>query len=386
MPKLDKFPLEEWIMRAKKIGDESSKEAADTDSTDKFPVETLLKITENHLLSVGFPALHYGAGLGLEAGTNYALLCILKHLGRGNLVIGRVYEGHINAILLMALFGSNEQIRDLAVKVKNGGLLGVWNTQGDDGVNLMPLENGNFKLHGAKIFASGVDYVTYPIVTGTLPDGGWQMCIVPVKKANIKAEASWWNPMGMRATRSFKVDFNNCEVERKRLIGLSGDYYRQPWFTGGAIRFAAVQLGAAEAIFDETRKYLQLLNRTNDPYQKMRLGEMAILIETGNLWLKSAADKIDNFIIDPAPLVGEVLLVYANMIRTEIEKICEQVVFLCEKSVGARGLNKPFHMERIIRDLTIYLRQPAPDMALADVGFHVLQTKTSADNLWKGRH
>jgi alkylation response protein AidB-like acyl-CoA dehydrogenase len=136
MQKLNKFPLEVWIQRAQKIGDESSKEAAGTDSTDKFPVETLLKIIENQLLTVSFPISGYGAGLGLEAGTNYALLCILKHLGRGNLVIGRIYEGHINASLLMALFGSDEQIHSLALKVKNGGLLGAWNTQADAGLKL----------------------------------------------------------------------------------------------------------------------------------------------------------------------------------------------------------------------------------------------------------
>jgi hypothetical protein len=56
---------------------------------------------------------------------------------------------------------------------------------------------------------------------------------------------------------------------------------------------------------------------------------------------------------------------------------------LCQKCVGARGLNKPFHFERIIRDLTIYLRQPAPDAALADAGRYVLETQKPADDLWK---
>jgi len=46
-------------------------------------------------------------------------------------------------------------------------------------------------------------------------------------------------------------------------------------------------------------------------------------------------------------------------------------------------LNKPYHFERIIRDLTIYLRQPAPDAALADAGRYVLQSGAAADDLWK---
>ena len=158
---------------------------------------------------------------------------------------------------------------------KSGKLFGVWNTEAGDGVKFFPHENGKFRLEGAKTFATGIDFVMRPMVNGALPDGGWQMCIVPLDETETETDASWWNPMGMRATRSFKIDFTGAEISRKNLIGAAGDYYKQPWFSGGAIRFAAVQFGAAEAIFDETRKYLQMLKRTDDPYQKMRLGEMA---------------------------------------------------------------------------------------------------------------
>ena len=250
-------------------------------------------------------------------------------------------------------------------------------------MKISSLENDKFRLTGAKTFTTGTDFVTRPIVNGADSDGGWQMCIVPLDEIAVKIDASWWNPIGMRATRSFKMDFTGAEIERRNLIGTPGNYYEQPWFSGGAIRFAAVQFGAAEAIFDETRKYLQMLKRLDDPYQKMRLGEMAILIETGNLWLRSAAQKLDDFMQNPSAENCESFLAYVNMMRTAIEKICVKTMNSCQKSVGARGLNKPFHFERIIRDLTIYLRQPAPDAALADAGSYVLQTETAADDLWK---
>ncbi len=374
---------EDLVNRAKKIADESFDEAAVTDSTEKFPVDTLTKIAQNGLLTAGLPEAHKGAGLGIVTGTHIALLQILKHLGRGNLVIGRVYEGHLNALLLSKLFGSDKQMRSFAGAINKGGLSGVWNTQADDGVSLLPLKNNKFRLLGAKIFATGVDFVTHPIVTGMLPDGGWQMTCIPLKNARIKIDTSWWNPMGMRATRSFKVDFSGVEIGKDQFIGTAGDYYRQPWFSGGAIRYAAAQLGAATAIFDQTRSYLKRLNRIDDPYQKMRLGEMAILVESGNLWLESAAQKSELLMEKTSELDIESFLAYVNMFRLEIEKICEQVMTLCVKSVGARGLNQPFHMERIIRDLTIYLRQPAPDAALAEVGAIVLKTETATDELWK---
>ncbi len=378
--------LDEAVRSAKEIADEAPKEASETDFAAGFPIETLRKIAAAKLLSASLPEKFGGANLGIESGTNHALLQVLKHCGRGNLVVGRVYEGHFNALLLLNFFGSQSQIENFSADARNGKIFGVWNTEAGDGVKIFPAENGKFRLTGSKTFATGVDYVTRPIVNGALPDGGWQMCVVPMDEVQTKIDASWWNPMGMRATRSFKVDFSGVEIERKNLIGEPGNYYQQPWFSGGSIRFAAVQFGAAEAIFDETRKYLQMLKRTDDPFQKMRLGEMAILIESGNLWLKSAAEKLDDFMRDSSDERSENFLAYANMMRTAIEKICVKTMILCEKTVGARGLNKPFHFERIIRDLTIYLRQPAPDAALADAGGYVLQTKTAADDLWKIRN
>lgn len=375
--------LADLIRRAKNIADESLTEAAATDSTEKFPVETFKKIAENNLLTAPLPERFGGANLGIESGTNYALLQILKHFGRGNLVVGRVFEGHFNALLSIKLFGSAKQIERFSADAKSGKLFGVWNTEANDGVKIFPLENEKFKLEGAKTFATGINFVTRPVVNGAMPDGGWQMTIVPLDQVKTKVDSSWWNPMGMRATRSFKIDFSGVEIGRENLIGAAGNYYEQPWFSGGAIRFAAVQFGAAEAIFDETRKYLQMLKRIDDSFQKMRLGEMAILVETGNLWLESAAEKLDEFMKNPSSEKSENFLGYVNMMRTQIEKICVETMNLCQKCVGARGLNKPFHFERIIRDLTIYLRQPAPDAALADAGRYVLQSEKPADDLWR---
>jgi len=82
----------------------------------------------------------------------------------------------------------------------------------------------------------------------------------------------------MRATASYKVDFSGVELDASALIRQPDDYYRQPWLSVGVIRFAAVQLGGAEALFDETRKFLQSLGRTQDSYQEERLGKMAIAL------------------------------------------------------------------------------------------------------------
>lgn len=321
---------------------------------------------------------------GEKPGSTLPQLQLLKNIGRGNLAVGRVYEGHVNALLLIALYCTPEQIKTFAADAKAGKIFGVWNTEGGDGVKIFPKENGKYRLEGAKTFASGAGFVTRPFVNCAFPDGGWQMCVVPMEQVATQSDESWWQPLGMRATRSFKVDFTNVELGAENLVGAPNDYYRQPWFGGGAIRFAAVQLGGAESLFDEARKYLQKLDRTDDSFQRARIGEMAIRIESGNLWLKGASQAFDDFLQSAkGGADAERVLAYANMMRTAIETICLDVITLCEKCVGARGLIRPELFERVIRDLTIYLRQPAPDAALLDAGRFALENRQPINALWR---
>ncbi len=177
---------------------------------------------------------------------------MLKTLGYGNLVVGRIFEGHFNAAQLICEYGNEQQIKRFSIDAfTENHLFGVWNTEAGDGVKIIPAGNGKFRLEGAKIFASGVGFVTRPIVTGRLPEGGgWQMFVAPMDEIETKIDDSWWKPIGMRSSRSFRVDFTGIEITENQLIGKADDYYRQPFFSGGAIRFAAVQLGAAELLFD----------------------------------------------------------------------------------------------------------------------------------------
>jgi alkylation response protein AidB-like acyl-CoA dehydrogenase len=217
--------------------------------------------------------------------------------------------------------------------------------------------------------------VQRPIITGALPDGGWQMLVVPMEQVSVAIDPSWWRPLGMRASASYRVDFSDVIVEKRDLLGAPGDYHLQPWLSAGAIRFAAVQLGGAQALLDATRAFLQRLGRTGDPYQQQRIGQATIAVESGNLWLEGAAREVD---LGPrAHESGDVsiqrTIAYGNMVRLAIEEICERVMGVAQHSAGARALLQPDPIERIIRDLTLYLRQPAPDAALAQVGRYALE-------------
>lgn len=217
-------------------------------------------------------------------------------------------------------------------------------------MRLESLTNGRYRLSGAKTFASGAGYLVRPLITGTLPDGqGWQLFVLPADRQPPVLDRSFWRPLGMRATASFRADLTGLEIGQEDLIGPPNSYYQQPAFGSGAIRFAAVQLGGAEAVFDETRPFLRDLGRTSDPYQRQRLGEMVIALESGRRWLRGAAEHAAR----PAASEGnEATVTYANMTRTAIEKICLDMLHLAERSVGARGLLQPRPFERLHRDLT----------------------------------
>jgi alkylation response protein AidB-like acyl-CoA dehydrogenase len=138
-------------------------------------------------------------------------------------------------------------------------------------------------------------------------------------------------------------------------------------------------------VLDETRRFLRRVGRTDDPYQRQRLGEMLALHEAGQLWLRGAAEHASlpamaSEPVSPARLTSTSS--YVNALRTITEDNCLQTLRLAERSVGARGLLQPEPFERLHRDLTHYLRQPAPDAAQADVGHFALASDKPAYQLF----
>lgn len=377
-------PIAELLSIAAKMSDEMAAEARLTDKTDSFPAGTFAALARNGLLQAVFPTEFGGNGFGIEGDSSVELLTLLKSFGYGNLVVGRIFEGHFNAAQLIGEFGTARQIERFAGEaIRNNHIFGVWNTEAGDGVKISPHGDGKYRLDGAKTFASGVGYVNRPIVTGRTPDGGWQMFVVPLDAVETKVDDSWWNPIGMQSSRSYRVDFTGVILSADDLIGAPDDYYRQPFFSGGAIRFAAVQLGAAEKLFDLTRTFLRELNRTDDAFQQMRLGEMAMAIESGVLLMRESAKIFDDYRRDKNPAKIDAVLSYAGMMRTAIERVCQDVMLAATRSIGSRGLLKSYHFERIIRDLTMYLRQAAPDATLTGIGKHVLQSEARSVDLWR---
>lgn len=341
-----------------------------------FPADAFALLTATGLLAAPLPRAAGGLGLGTEPEGARAALDLLRALGRGDLAVGRLYEGHLNALLLVWAYGTPAQRARAAADAHRGFLFGVWNTGPAEGnVRLAPTRDGGLALTGAKTFCSGAGDVARALVTGTWPEeagGGWQLCLVPMDAVRAAVDSASWRPLGMEASASYRIAFDGVTLGADALLGAPGDYYRQPLFSGGAVRFAAVQLGGAERLLRDACAFLAAQGRGTDPYQALRMGEVAVLVEGGAGWIAGAADRAARWMrVDgppPSPDDSAAMCAYANLMRAAVQLVCERTGTLVAQSVGARGLLAPHAFGRVLRDLTMYLRQPAPDAALADAG------------------
>ncbi len=363
-------PAEALVLAARDAAAAIAATAADRDADAAFPEAEIDVLRRSGLLAAVLPIHLGGANLGTP-GTRHALYQVLAHVGRGSLAVGRVFEGHVNALELVLAFGNGTQQARAAADVASGHLFGVWNTQGDDGTALHEQPDGTLHMAGAKTFCSGAGHVTRPVVTGALmladdTVAGWQMAIVPLDGEGARVVPDSWHGAGMRASTSARVLFDGLILTPESLIGAPGDYFGEPGFNGGAVRFAAVHAGGARALLDATVDFLRETGRTDDPHQRARVAKAAIAAETADLWLLGAARLRES----GAPAEAETA--YAALVRTAVAEACLAVLDLADRCVGARGLLMPSVVERVGRDLRLYLRQPAPDAVLDAAGAALL--------------
>ncbi len=353
-----------------------------------LPREDLTRLAALGLLCAPLPVAHGGLGLGTTPEGQMPLLRLLSIIGGADLVLGRLYEGHVNAIMLIADYGTPAQLAQAAQNCRDGRWFGVWNTGQPEILRLEPgPTNGRrtFIFRGVKTFASGAAFVQRPIVTAQV-EGGWQMTLprmeTPEVARAVAVDRSFWHPLGMAASESFGVDFSGAVIHEEDLIGAPGDFHRDPLFYGGAIRFAAVQAGALLRLHRLFASWLESFAngpnpRNKDPYQIARLGEIAIGAQEAVLWIERAgAVAAECLTITASKLQIERMHETADMTRLAIERIANAMMPRIVSGIGAHGLLQPSPFERIIRNLTMYLRQPVPDHTLAAVGRASLRKST----------
>jgi alkylation response protein AidB-like acyl-CoA dehydrogenase len=282
------------------------------------------------------------------------LMEALRLVGRANLSLGRIFEGHVNGAMLVRVYGDEGQRARLAEDLSDGALFGVWNTEPAPGVKLV--RNGNdWRLRGAKSYATGAGYVQRALITAEDPEGGRRMVLVDGAEL-ARADPSAWSVRGMRASCSGGYDLTDMPVDDHQLIGAPGDYVEEPRFSAGAWRFTAVQLGGIERILGLLRDHLA--SGDVDDVRAARFGSVLAETRSAYLWVREAAERAE------AADAGSDEAAFVLLARGVVEKAGLAVMDAATRTVGTKAFFAEHPLDQACRDLALYLRQPAPDQAL----------------------
>ncbi len=348
--------------------------AAALDHDGALPIEDVAALHAAGLLRAPLPIASGGLGLGTEPTGAGALATTLRLLGRASQPLGRLYEGHVNALRLILRHATPAQSAAAARDALAGHLFAVWNTDAPDGTALR-LDLGGNRLTGRKILCSGAGFAARALVTARAePADPPQLLLVPLPPRQ-RADLAAWTPQGMIASASGAVDFSGLALPAEARIGRPGAYEEQPDFSAGAWRFAAVQTGGIEALAEALRDHLRRTGRHADPHQAARLGQVAIAAETARLWVEATAHRAEA----AEPRDAEA---YVNLARLAVERAALDVLELAQRSIGLAAFLRPNPAERIARDLATYLRQPGPDRALTAAAAHVAGAAPAFGDLW----
>ncbi|TCP71919.1 acyl-CoA dehydrogenase family protein [Sphingomonas sp. PP-CE-1G-424] len=331
-----------------------------------FPAERLHALFEAGALRA-FKAVTPG-------GSTDALLDVLRAIGGADLSLGRVYEGHVNAVQLIATYGDAEQRATLDTDLEAGRTFGVWNTEPTPGLAIRKVGDDRWLLDGAKSFATGAGHLDRILVTARDETGGKQLVLVPIAGQTARADNAGWQVRGMRGTCSGAFDFSDMAIGREGVIGAANDYEREPRFSAGAWRFTAVQLGAVEALVRHLRDHLVATGKSDDPIQRARFATCLTETRSAGLWVRRAAHLAETQAAEAIPFV--------LMTRGIVEEAGLRTMEAAARSVGTASFFAKSRIDRITRDLGLYLRQPVPDQARDRAAAAWLEEDCWGDDRW----
>lgn len=365
--------------------------ADDPGAADHGPARAIALLRDAGLLVSALPEAAGGEGVGTSPHTARDTATLLRRLGRADLSAARLFEGHVNAVKLIALHGGDE-VRGRAFDlVRAGGLLGVWGA--DDGAPVRLDRDGTGegdkardggaaawgRLSGAKRYASGLGLVDAAIVTVTAPDGP-RMVLVDARDTD-RQRPERWTATAMRATRSGVHDLTGIEVAAADLIGPPGALSTEPWFEGGIWRYAAAHVGGAEALVQATLDLLAASGRAGDPHQAARLGRALALTESARRMVDACAVLVET--ANPAdPAATGRAVSHALLTRALVEDACVEVLALAERALGMIAHDAAAPVDRIRRDLSLYLRQAAPDGKLMRAVATLVDARAEVGETW----
>ncbi len=324
------------------------------DETQYFPREVFRSLGELGFMGVLVPEEYGGSGLGyheyVTVVSEIAQFCgaiALSVAAHNSLCTGHILE-----------FGSEEQKRKYLPKLASGEWIGAWALTepgtGSDAANMdtVAVKDGNYwVINGTKRFIThgkSGDVIVVICRTGERRQRRNATAFIveqgtPGLKAGKKEDK-----LGMRASETTEVIFEEVRVPDSQRIGAVGEGFRQAMkvLDGGRISIAALGLGIAKGAFFYALRYAMQRRQFDRPifdFQaiQFKLAEMATAIQAAELLTHEAADRKNK---------GLPVTKYSAMAKLFASEVAVQVALEAVQILGGYGYIKDYPVEKYLRD------------------------------------
>lgn len=349
------------------------------DEDNAFPAEDFEDLRQAGLLSTSVPREHGGAGISMSNGDPLSQWRITSAVAAGDLSLGRCYEGHINTVDLINVFGSEQLKRKVYPEVVAGRMrFVIWGSEpirqdSQDlykrlsGQTIATKVPGGWRLNGVKAFATSAGGASHVIITAAVDDPSlspleqqlWFM--VDANTPGIGIDRSWWHSLGMRATVSHRVELKDVFAAEDARLFSTKEYLDRLWQARFIPHFSASFLGAATAAYDFAVAYIQQRGKTGDAIVQHQVAQMKVALDLLDSHLVATAQAWTSGDHAAAGLKS-------NICRAMGEMQAMEVVHLAVRMCGATALLENFPLGRILRDLQTYVRHESIDRILTTIG------------------
>ena len=331
--------------------------AAEIDETERFPMENVKKMAELGMMGIPFPKELGGAG-----GDVLSYIITVEELSKVCGTTGVIVSAHTSLCAsLIYENGTPAQKEKYLVPLAKGEKIGAFGLTepgaGTDAAGQQTtavLDGDNYILNGSKIFITngGVadTFIVFAMTDKSQGTRGISAFIVEKGFPGFSIGKKE-DKLGIRASSTTELIFENCIVPKENLIGKEGKGFGIAMKTldGGRIGIAAQALGIAEGAYEETIKYMKerkQFGRSLSAFQGLQwmIAEMETKIEAAKLLVYKAAWLKQNKL--PYSVDAAKAKLFAAEVAMDVTTKAVQLH-------GGYGYTKEYPVERMMRDAKI---------------------------------
>jgi hypothetical protein len=307
-------------------------------------------------------ALAHGATMGPKRPPAAGELALVRAVARADGSVGRIVDGHINAIERLAVQAPAELAETELELVRAGRLrLGVWGgdpVAGEGPAAALCTDGAREVLNGVKTFCSGAGGLDRALILARAGSGPPVAVWIDLNdEAHVQIDRSWYAGSGLRASESHRVVFDDAPVIAR--FGPPGALAMQPWFGRDALRTAASWAGMADCAGEHALRALAG-RPSRGAIEELAAGRILNELATIDAWIDVAAAAMDS--------AASQLPSIALNARAAIAAACRRLLDGAATACGSQAFVRGGGLDRCRRDLELFLLQHRLDPPLARAG------------------